>query len=526
MRWLARPTGLGLLLGLVAGSSCIELNPNHCANSGIDCGAGLVCDRCSAVNDGCVALDAVSSEPGCGPGTGSDTAWTTGGHGSEGTTDPIGAESSSSDGGEVGSDGDADTGPGPECTTADGTIDPDCPADAPYCVEQSCQSCDQLGGDAWCSSAKSELPVCDTDRCVECTSANNACSGTTPVCTEDNVCVACVEHEDCGEALGCDLDTGACFPADEVYIVQRDASNCPAGGDGTQGRPFCSLQEARDEITSDTYTIVLRGTADSYSESVTFIADTVAILGVDVPVIDGVENALSATSAARLFVDGVEISGSNGDGISCNNAYLWVGDSVLASNFGRGIDALNCPVSVRRTQLRGNVTGGISITDQPLVVQNSFITLNGSGGSEVSGVQLVDAEASIVYASIANNNAVGSEGDAMTCTGTVAATVRNSIVWAEDTNESIACSSGQLTMEHSVTDDSVFTGDTTSNTLLEVQPGAFVDFATGNLRVTSMSPFADLAQWSEGDPRTDIDGDPRPQPGPADDYVGADVPSR
>ncbi|MCH9684534.1 MAG: hypothetical protein K0V04_24070 [Deltaproteobacteria bacterium] len=36
--------------------------------------------------------------------------------------------------------------------------------------------------------------------------------------------------------------------------------------------------------------------------------------------------------------------------------------------------------------------------------------------------------------------------------------------------------------------------------------------------------FVEVAQWNEGDPPTDIDGDPRPAGDRGLDYAGADIP--
>jgi len=56
----------------------------------------------------------------------------------------------------------------------------------------------------------------------------------------------------------------------------------------------------------------------------------------------------------------------------------------------------------------------------------------------------------------------------------------------------------------------------------------FAGFGTGDFSLTAMRPPAidTTAQWNEGDPLTDIDGDPRPTTDGAADYAGADVPIR
>src|SRR5690606_13214367 len=56
--------------------------------------------------------------------------------------------------------------------------------------------------------------------------------------------------------------------------------------------------------------------------------------------------------------------------------------------------------------------------------------------------------------------------------------------------------------------------------------GWFVGFNGGDFHLTASgsTAFAGIAQWTAGDPRTDIDGDPRPQADGAEDHAGADVP--
>ena len=54
----------------------------------------------------------------------------------------------------------------------------------------------------------------------------------------------------------------------------------------------------------------------------------------------------------------------------------------------------------------------------------------------------------------------------------------------------------------------------------------FMGYATGDFRLSTSgdTTFADVAEWREGDPPTDIDGHPRPTTDGQPDHAGADVP--
>ena len=56
--------------------------------------------------------------------------------------------------------------------------------------------------------------------------------------------------------------------------------------------------------------------------------------------------------------------------------------------------------------------------------------------------------------------------------------------------------------------------------------GWFINTVSGDFGLSGMHPVAidTAAQWTSGDPPTDIDGDPRPTTDGAMDFAGADVP--
>jgi len=93
------------------------------------------------------------------------------------------------------------------------------------------------------------------------------------------------------------------------------------------------------------------------------------------------------------------------------------------------------------------------------------------------------------------------------------AEVRNSILLSADTVPEVQCA-----------------GATLSSSVTEADVGFmsswFMSYGVGDFHLTAAGEavFADVAQWQQGDPVTDIDGNPRPTTDSSLDYAGADVP--
>jgi hypothetical protein len=110
----------------------------------------------------------------------------------------------------------------------------------------------------------------------------------------------------------------------------------------------------------------------------------------------------------------------------------------------------------------------------------------------------------------------------------VAVAVRNAILVTRGGTppDEVACPAADIT--YSAT-EGVVVGE--GNVAVGMFPGGspedwFSNYAAGNfaLQNDGLTLFADVAQWTTGDPPIDIDGDPRPAVDGTPDYAGADIP--
>jgi len=94
--------------------------------------------------------------------------------------------------------------------------------------------------------------------------------------------------------------------------------------------------------------------------------------------------------------------------------------------------------------------------------------------------------------------------------------VRNSLLLASTDDPEIDCMTDSL--DNSVTEADV--GELNTNWFV------VGGYATGNFHLSGLAPAAIMtaAQWQQGDPPTDIDGELRPTEDGTADVAGADVP--
>ncbi len=392
------------------------------------------------------------------------------------------------------------TGPMP-CVIDDECADVD-PA-APFCNPVGeCVSCDGVGDpDAACAGADAMTPLCVADTCVACTAdATTVCDDQLLLCDVDaNTCTPCTEHGQCGSGA-CELAVGRCFPSDFVVRVD-DATAMPAPD-------FTTIQDAVDAIVAMGQGVVivheLNGGA-SYQGGVEIDGGkTVALLAAngEAPIVQGtgMNPGVRVQGAGTVaYIDGLTFAGNTaGLGIVVDGSLVWVDRGQISQNSGGGV----------------SVDGGAEFT-----LRNSFVGLNGGQFADTRGLTATDGTITVVYSSIAANDGDGSTGPvSMACGASVAGEVRNSIVASGD--DTIGCST--ITFNNNVVDTAGLDG--MNNTVASFNPAWFPGIAMGDLHVLPGAPFVDVAEWSAGDPGTDIDGDPRPTEDGAPDYCGADVP--
>ncbi|MFV8750464.1 hypothetical protein ACNOYE_07920 [Nannocystaceae bacterium ST9] len=391
-----------------------------------------------------------------------------------------------------------ETGPGP-CMSDEDCLD----AAAPFCGDQGeCVSCtDTPDPDAACAGLDGgATPVCEAGSCVQCTTDNTAaCMGLTPVCDEGtSACVGCDWHEQCDDA--CHMKEGSCFP-NNVFR---------AGPPMTLG--YFTLPLALAEIDMLDPKV---GVVEMYDHAagVDFLESIVVPSGMTVAFVMAPENgmpqwpngtptwqgqdapALTVAEGAVVYIQGIRIANGTAEGIVVDGGELWVDRSQVVNNDGGGIE----------------VNGGGS-----LVLRNSFV----GGGTLVNdnAIHMTDGDFQIAYSTL-GGGALNSSPLAcdMNASGS---NIHNSLLVSYTSN--VACD-GVNIMSSVLEDISNYPGNI--ELMFDDQSMWFVGYDQGDFHLigaNAPAAIANAASWQSGDPLVDIDGDPRPVTGGADDYAGAD----
>lgn len=400
-----------------------------------------------------------------------------------------------------------------------------------YCAGNPHDDC-RLDGAMTCSSNEqcaAPTPVCDTGsmNCVQCTPAEaSACTGTTPVCGDDNICRGCSTHGECSASDVC-LPEGRCAEPAEVAYVQ-------AGGTGAQpcakGAPCGTLQDGVTAVNASRPYIKISGTgtlADNATttidgKAVTILADPGAKLD---RMGDGVILEVRNTGADVRIYD-LEITGASGGagdvGISIASGgmpKLTLTRVKVTNNIGGGISASGGTLTVSQSTISGNTGGGISVTNGGFIIVNNIFFGNGSGGSTVGGINILTSQSTtnrFEFNTVSRNLVADTLGSGIQCTaGTFIA--RNNIVYNNGTGTNLLQVSGSC--QHAFSDIGPMGIVGGSNNIN--MPPMFLDEANGNLHIGSASPVrgkADPTADLIGIAARDIDSDERTSP--AD--IGAD----
>ncbi|MCH9685359.1 MAG: hypothetical protein K0V04_28245 [Deltaproteobacteria bacterium] len=265
------------------------------------------------------------------------------------------------------------------------------------------------------------------------------------------------------------------------------------------GQPFPTVADGLSEVTSMTWSdaVLVLHEGASFNEVASLDTGAVAFVNAPSEMPQWIYSSMPATPTltvtgadTRVYIQGILLRGNGNDvGLSCNGAR----------------------VDVRRARIVQNTGGGIVASNScQLYVENSFL-----GGSEngVGAVDVNSASASVLYSSLTSGFAGAT---ALACTTPISVTVRNSILLVGADSDAVACD--QATISTSATEDIVGNFNGTQ--------AWFTDYAVGDLSLAPVGAvaFGNTAQWIDGDPSIDIDGDPRPAGDSGLDYAGADVP--
>jgi len=547
---------LGLSLGAVVG--CTVTNLNHCGLNAGACGEGMACSMCAIENDGCVP-QGTPLEEACAFVSGSDPS-TTGPQTT--TTEPttLTPTDTSDDG--TGTTFDVTTNPGTatDTTTATETTTPgetssttepvppcegevvgnkDCGGDLPYCVENECVSCEDLD----CSEVEPEKPTCAVNLglCVECQQHSDCESLDEPACnTLTATCEPCDSHDQC-PATACNLETGQCFPTENVLYVDNtpeDPGGCSDAKPNWGTAPaeaVCTLQNAMSRLDVGVpTTIKIKNGAKPQNLPSTVPEGNfiVAIVhyGNTIPslVLAFTDPAVTVSAGNKVFMNRISIYNSpmpaSDPLIECAGqavgASLWLERQRIFSG-KTAIRANNCAVHIRRSTITANsgggVGGGVDVDGAnaalaKLWIENSYLTEN--NGGKFGAVRLGGVvDGSILYSTIALNKSGLAPVECINGWGGKL-TVRNSALMSDGTTIGPGCIDAEL-ITNAVDLEALSKADITE---------FFSGFAEGVFQAKIGGALKEQAMWKLGDPRVDYDGTPRPtEPGTAD-YAGADRP--
>ena len=458
--------------------------------------------------NGCVAeLPSPECREPCGVGNG------------DGCLDPTVGEATST--GETQDTESTTVGPDPSSSTGDPTTGPaGCTSDAacddplqPFCnPDGACVGCDGLADpDAACAGSDAGRPVCSEGECVQCTAERDAaCEGSTPICGAANVCEGCTEHSQCPESA-CHLDgpqAGACFDVADVQMV-ADAN---------------ALTTALGEVAADDDVVLMLSGSDYSGVEADLVTNAeVAILGNGSPSISG--NRLSGVIATGgdsiVYFAGVSLqSNGSGDGLACSGSSVWLDDVEIRNNAQVGLDVSGgCAAHLRRTVVRANSGGGVVVdgVTSTLALETSAVADN-VGASAGPGVRVLSAGLSITYSVLVSNGTFG-QPDNLECLSGATGVVRNSIVAGPSGDSIVTCDGLSFTTNAL---------DTSNLGATNVEVGSYDPlWFSATDGVYSLTPageavFVDIAQWVDGDPLADIDGDAIPTDLPS--FPGYDQP--
>jgi len=291
---------------------------------------------------------------------------------------------------------------------------------------------------------------------------------------------------------------GRCFPGDVVVHVDADGGQdfmsviAAVGniGDGMHG-VIVVHEVGFDGLTPYTGLVQIDG------------GKTIAMLAAagEAPILQGTgaDPGMRVEGVGTvLYVDGLIASDSSVQGVVVDGATAWVDRSRIVENSGGGVLAQN---------------------GAELVMRNCFV---GGDASDVDVLDIQGSSAEVLYSSLGAGLGATT---AITCDGGSTVSVRNSVVISRGDPEEIQCTI--ISMEYSATE--LDQGGTNTSVGM-VNTAWFNDYNGGDFSLTTVGPtsgsavFVDLAQWQEGDPPTDIEGDARPSIDGTSDYAGADIP--
>jgi len=197
-----------------------------------------------------------------------------------------------------------------------------------------------------------------------------------------------------------------------------------------------------------------------------------------------------------VLMDGIQMSGNGSSmdpGLLVDGGRAWVDRGRIVDNNGGGI---------------------VAQAGAELVLRNCFV----GSGTDTTVLSAQNAVVDALYTTLAAN--LGDSTSA-TCDAASTVTVRNSLIVSRAAMPEVVCSG--LTASNSAAEEMLEGADNIA--LGDMSTTWFEDYNSGDFHLTTAPVIiATAAQWEDGDPLTDIDGDARDAVDGTSDVAGADVP--
>jgi hypothetical protein len=208
-------------------------------------------------------------------------------------------------------------------------------------------------------------------------------------------------------------------------------------------------------------------------------------------------------------------------------SFVWLeGGEIRGIQQAAAIELNSSELVLVASTVIDNDTAAISASNTSSVqIVNSFIVQNGDPSSGPGALELSDTLVDLRYNTIAHN--WGAQFPSLSCGPDVSGEIRNNIFVDDDPSKpsiGSACESSPLNFAANVVDSPI---PGSSNYILDdFDDGWFVEVPSDyHLSDLGAQTIGTTARWQQNDPKTDVDGDPRPDVVDSADYPGADVPS-
>lgn len=272
-----------------------------------------------------------------------------------------------------------------------------CRPNPKFCDDHPNNNCDIpiVDTPTGCSSdqeCSTPTPACNLpdSTCVQCTTTNTtACSGDTPVCSDEHTCSGCTSHAQCPSQV-C-LASGACAEDAQVAYVSTSGAGttcsklapCPLLKDAL-AKNLSTVKIAADGAAKDTAPVTIEG------KTVAIYAEPGATLDRDGdgPILE-VRSANTDVSIYDLRIAGASgAAGADGVLVTPNGGSpkLTLVRAKLEQNQGAGVASSGGTLAVTQSTVSGNTGGGILMSANGVVtIANNFIHHNGNTSTASAG---------------------------------------------------------------------------------------------------------------------------------------------